>query len=71
VDLDEILDEDDGIEYYLDCILLSSVALTIPKWWTFKFLRWVPLLNRSVDLGEISYGDDDMKVTWTVYYLVP
>jgi hypothetical protein len=48
MDLDEILYRDDGIEYYLDSILLKPVASTIPKWWTFKLLRWVqrsPLIN--------------------------
>jgi hypothetical protein len=45
VDLDIILYEDDDIEDDLDSILISSVASTIPKWWTFKLLWWVQLLN--------------------------
>jgi hypothetical protein len=45
VDLDEILYEDDAIEDDLDSILINPVASTIPKWWTFKLLWWVQLLN--------------------------
>jgi hypothetical protein len=48
----------DGIEYYLDYILFNLVASTIPKWRTFKLLRWVLLLKRLVDLDDILYGDD-------------
>jgi hypothetical protein len=54
VDLDEIL-------YGGDDILFNSVASTIPKWRTFKLLRWVLLLNRLVDLDEILYGGDDAE----------
>jgi hypothetical protein len=56
VDLDEILYGDDGLEGDLDSILLNAVASTIPKWRMFKRLRWVQLLNRSVDLDEIYNG---------------
>jgi hypothetical protein len=56
VDLDEILYGGDDIEDYLDSILFNAAALTIPKWRTFKLLRWVQLLNRLVDLDEILYG---------------
>jgi hypothetical protein len=38
VDLDEILYGDYDIEGDLDSILLNPVALTIPKWLTFKLL---------------------------------
>jgi hypothetical protein len=41
VDLDEILYGDDDIEGDLDSILLNPVASSIPKWRTFKLLRWV------------------------------
>jgi hypothetical protein len=58
VDLDEILFGDDNIEDDLDCILFNSVASTIPKWRTFKLLRWVQLLNQLVDLDDILYGGD-------------
>jgi hypothetical protein len=51
VDLDEILYGSDGIEYYLGYIIFNPVALTIPKWQTFKLLRYLLLLNRLVDLN--------------------
>jgi hypothetical protein len=34
---------------------MTTVALTISKRRTFKFLRWAQLLNRLVDLDEILY----------------
>jgi hypothetical protein len=58
VDLDEILYGVDDIEDDLDSILLNPVASTISKWWTFKLLRWVLLLNRLVDLDEMLHGVD-------------
>jgi hypothetical protein len=58
VDLDEILYDGDDIEDGLDSILFNAVASTVPKWRTFKLLRWVQLLNRLVDLDEILYGGD-------------
>jgi hypothetical protein len=58
VDLDEILYEGDGIEHYLYYIQFNPAASTIPKWRTFKLLKWVLLLNRLVDLEEILYGGD-------------
>jgi hypothetical protein len=58
MDLDDIFCAGDGIEYYLDDILFNPVGSTIPKWRTFKLLRWVELLNRLVDLGEILHGYD-------------
>jgi hypothetical protein len=58
VDLDEILYGDDGIEYYLDYIQFNPVASTIPKWRTFKLLRFVLLLNRLMDIDENLYIDD-------------
>jgi hypothetical protein len=54
--LDEIFYEDD-----LDSIQINSVASTGPKWWTFKLLWWVELLNWLVDLDEILYGGDDVE----------
>jgi hypothetical protein len=45
VDLDEILYGGDGIEDNLDPILINPVVSTIPKWWTFKRLWWVQILN--------------------------
>jgi hypothetical protein len=41
VDLDEMLYGDDDIEGYREFILLNPVASTIPKWRTFKLLRWM------------------------------
>jgi hypothetical protein len=49
VDLDEILYGGDDIEDGLDCVLLNAVASTVPKWQTFKHLRWVQILNRLMD----------------------
>jgi hypothetical protein len=45
LDLNEILYGDDDIERDLDSVLLNPVPSTIPKWWTFKLLWWVQLLN--------------------------
>jgi hypothetical protein len=61
VDVDEIVYGGDGIEYYLDYILFSPVASTIPQRRTFDFLRWVQFLNRLVDLDEILYGGDSIE----------
>jgi hypothetical protein len=61
LDLDEILYGGVDIEGDLDSILFNAVASTIPKWRTFKFLKWVQLLNRLVDLDEILYGGDDIE----------
>jgi hypothetical protein len=66
VDLDGILYDRGGIEYYLDYALFNPVASTIPKLQTFKLPRWVLLLNRLVDVDEILYGDsieDDLDST--------
>jgi hypothetical protein len=60
VDLDEILYGGDNIEDDLEC-LLNAVASTIPKWRTFKLLKWLQLLNRLVDLDEILYGGDGIE----------
>jgi hypothetical protein len=45
-----------SIEYCLDNLLFNPVASTIPRWRTFKRLRWVQLLNRLVNLDEVLYG---------------
>jgi hypothetical protein len=50
VDLDEILYGDDDIENGLDSMLFNPVASTISKWWTFRLLKRVHLLNQLVDL---------------------
>jgi hypothetical protein len=61
VDLDEILCGSDDIEDDLDFILFSAVTSAIPKWPTFKLLRWVQLLNHLVDLDEILYAGDGIE----------
>jgi hypothetical protein len=61
VDLDDILCEDDNIEYYPVFILFNPVASTISKWRTFKLLIWVHLLERLVNLDEILYCDNGMN----------
>jgi uncharacterized membrane protein len=58
---DEILYGGDGIEYYIDYILFNAVASTIPKWRTFKLMRWVQLLNRLMDLDEILHVGDGIE----------
>jgi hypothetical protein len=58
VDLDEILYGDDDIQDNLGSILLKAVPSIIQKWWTFKLLRWLQLLNRLVNMDEILYGGD-------------
>jgi hypothetical protein len=49
------------IEDDIDSILLKLVASMFSKWWTFKLLRWMLLLNRLVDVDEILYGGDDIE----------
>jgi hypothetical protein len=56
VDLDEMLHGGDDVEDDIDSILLILVASIIPKWRTFKLLRWAQLLNRFVDLDAIFMG---------------
>jgi hypothetical protein len=41
--------------------IFNPIASTIPKWRTFKLLRWLQLLNRLVDLDEILYGGDGVE----------
>jgi hypothetical protein len=55
VDLDKILNGNYDIEDDLDSMLFNPVASNISKWRTFKLLRRVHLLNRSVDMDEILY----------------
>jgi hypothetical protein len=61
VDLYEILYGADHIKADLDSMLLNAVAPTIPKWRTYKLLRWVQLFNRLVDFDETLYGGDDIE----------
>jgi hypothetical protein len=46
-------------------MLLNPVVSTISKWRTFKLLRRAQLLNRLVDLDEVLYGDDDIRLHTT------
>jgi hypothetical protein len=71
VELDEFFYECDGIEDNHDCIILNPLGSTIPNWRTFKILWWVQLLNRLMDLDEILYGNDDIKMTSMPYFIIP
>jgi hypothetical protein len=59
VDLDEILYGGDDIEYYLDYILFKPVASTIPKFRTFKLLRWMQNHNST----SCFYGCETWSLT--------
>jgi hypothetical protein len=66
VEFYEIWFAGDAVEYDLDAILFNLVASVIPKWRTFKLLRWVqrhPLLifEPLVDLDDILSGDDGIE----------
>jgi hypothetical protein len=52
---DEILFEGDNVEDDLDSILFGAKASTIPKWRTFKLLRYMQLWNQLVDLDDIFF----------------
>jgi hypothetical protein len=49
--LDEFLYGGDDIEDDLEYILFNAVASTIPKYQTFKLLRWVQLFNPFCGFG--------------------
>jgi hypothetical protein len=38
-----------------------KVISIIPKWRTYKCLKWVQLLNRVVDLDDILYECDEIE----------
>jgi hypothetical protein len=42
-------------------VVTLKVTMITPKWRTFKLLKWVHLLNRSVELDEILYGGDAIE----------
>jgi hypothetical protein len=42
-------------------VMTLKVTSITPKWRTFKFLRWVQLLNPLVGSDEILYGGDDTE----------
>jgi hypothetical protein len=61
VDLDKILYGGDAIKDDLYSILHDPVASAIPKWPTFKLLRWAQLFNRWVDLDKICMEVTSLK----------
>jgi hypothetical protein len=38
-------------------IILNPIASNISKWWTFKLLRWIQNLDKSVWAHMILYAD--------------
>jgi hypothetical protein len=61
LDLDEILYGTGGIENYLHYILFNPMASIIPKWWTYKLLRCVLLLNQLVFFHETLHISVDVE----------
>jgi hypothetical protein len=45
----------------LDAIFFDPIVLTIPKWRTFKFLRWMQNLNQSVWGRDYLYADRSLQ----------
>jgi hypothetical protein len=50
-----------AIEDDLDAVLFNPVPSTIPKWQTFKLLRWMQNLHQSTSEHEILYTDGSSK----------
>jgi hypothetical protein len=50
-----------AIEGDLEAVLFNPVSSTIPKWRTFKLLRWMQNLHRSTWEHEILYTDRSSK----------
>jgi hypothetical protein len=48
VDFYEIQERGHAIEGDLNAIIFNAAAATIPKWWTFKLLRWIQNLHQSM-----------------------
>jgi hypothetical protein len=57
VDFYEIQKDGHAIEDDLDAVLINPVPSTIPKWRTFKLLRWMQNLHQSTWDYEILYTD--------------
>jgi hypothetical protein len=57
VDFYEIRWKGHAIEGDLDAIIFNAVAATIPKWQTFKLVRWMQNLHQSTYDHEILYSD--------------
>jgi hypothetical protein len=50
-----------AIEGDLEAVIFNQVPSTIPKWRTFKLLRWMQNLNQSTWEHEILYTDRSSK----------
>jgi hypothetical protein len=61
VDFYEIQYGGHAIEGDLDAVLFNPVSSTIPKWRTFKLLRWMQNLHQSTWDHEILYTDRSSK----------
>jgi hypothetical protein len=61
VDFYEIQQGGHAIEGDLDAIIINPVPSSIPKWRTFKLLRWVQNLHKSTWDHEILYTDISSK----------
>jgi hypothetical protein len=61
VDVYEIQWGGHAIEGGLNAVLFNPVPSTIPKWWTFRLLRWMQNLHQSTWDHEILYTDRSSK----------
>jgi hypothetical protein len=57
VDLCEIQYRDHAIEGNLDTIIFNPVSSTVPKWGTFKLLRWMQNIPQSTRGHAILYAN--------------
>jgi hypothetical protein len=48
------------MKFFIQVRTLKVISI-IPKWRTYKLLRWVQLLNRVVDLAEILCECDGLE----------
>jgi hypothetical protein len=42
-------------------INFKPVASIVPKWWTFRLLRWMQNLHQSTWDHEVLYSDSSLK----------
>jgi hypothetical protein len=61
VECHEIQQGDHATEDDIDTIFSNPVASTVPKWQTFKLLRWMRNLNKSTWDHDILYDDRSSK----------
>jgi hypothetical protein len=61
IDFYEIQYGGHAIEGDLDAVLYNPLISTIPKWQTFKLLRWMQNLHQSTWEHEILYTDRSSK----------